>query len=172
VVVKNADKEESLTEGGYIFSPESVKVSFENKSGKEARLYVYKRRYEKIEGYSAFTVVGNANDIPWTEYEGMDNCHIKDFLPAAGNFGFDMNMHILKFKLGASHGYVETHIQEHGMYFLSGKGMYRADNDWVPVKAGDYMFLDAYCPQACYAVGREEDFAYIYSKDCNRDVQL
>ena len=52
------------------------------------------------------------------------------------------------------------------------KGMYRADNDWVPVKAGDYMFLDAYCPQACYAVGREEDFAYIYSKDCNRDVQL
>ena len=34
------------------------------------------------------------------------------------------------------------------------------------------MFLDAYCPQACYAVGREEDFAYIYSKDCNRDVQL
>ncbi len=78
VVVKNADKEESLTEGGYIFSPESVKVSFENKSGKEARLYVYKRRYEKIEGYSAFTVVGNANDIPWTEYEGMDNCHIKD----------------------------------------------------------------------------------------------
>ena len=50
------------------------------------------------------------------------------------------------------------------MYFLSGKGMYRADNDWVPVKAGDYMFLDAYCPQACYAVGREEDFAYIYPR--------
>ena len=44
------------------------------------------------------------------------------------------------------------------MYFLSGKGMYRADSDWVPVKAGDYMFLDAYCPQACYAVGREEGF--------------
>ena len=68
----------------------------QNKSGKEARLYVYKRRYEKIEGYSAFTVVGNANDIPWTEYEGMDNCHIKDFLPAAGNFGFDMNMYIMQ----------------------------------------------------------------------------
>ncbi|MEA4819487.1 MAG: (S)-ureidoglycine aminohydrolase, partial [[Clostridium] scindens] len=50
VTVKNADKEEVLTEGGYIFSPESNKVSFANNSGKEAKLYVYKRRYERIEG--------------------------------------------------------------------------------------------------------------------------
>ena len=58
------------------------------------------------------------------------------------------------------------------MYFLSGKGMYRVDDEWVPVKKGDYMFLDAYCPQACYGVGRGEDLAYLYSKDCNREVQL
>lgn len=172
VTVKNGEEEAVLTEGGYIFSPESVIVSFENTGKTDAKLYVYKRRYDKLEGYSAHTVVGNANDLPWIAYEGMENCYIKDFLPAANNFGFDMNMHILKFHLGASHGYIETHIQEHGMYFLSGKGMYRVDDEWIPVKKGDYMFLDAYCPQACYAVGREEDFTYIYSKDCNRDVQL
>lgn len=172
VTVKNDDQEATLTEGGYIFSPEGNKIAFENKSGQDAKLYVYKRRYDRIEGYSAHTVVNNVNDMEWVEYEGMNNCHIKDLLPAAGDFGFDMNMHILKFKLGASHGYIETHIQEHGMYFLSGKGMYRLDDEWVPVKKGDYVFLDAYVPQACYAVGREEEFAYIYSKDCNRDVQL
>lgn len=172
VTVKNADQEATLTEGGYIFSPESNQVAFENKSGKEAKLYVYKRRYDKLEGYSARTVVNNVNDMEWIEYEGMDNCHIKDLLPAAGDFGFDMNMHILKFKMGASHGYIETHIQEHGMYFLTGKGMYRVDNEWIPVQKGDYMFLDAYTPQACYGVGRGEDLTYLYSKDCNRDVQL
>ncbi len=172
VTVKNDDQEATLTEGGYIFSPEANKITFENKSGQDAKMYVYKRRYDRIEGYSAHTVVANVNDMEWVEYEGMNNCHIKDLLPAAGDFGFDMNMHILKFKLGASHGYIETHIQEHGMYFLSGKGMYRLDDEWVPVKKGDYVFLDAYVPQACYAVGREEEFAYIYSKDCNRDVQL
>ena len=105
----------------------------------------------------------------------MENCFVKDFLPAAGDFGFDMNMHILKFNLGASHGYIETHVQEHGMYFLSGKGMYRLDDEWIPVKKGDYVFMDAYCPQACYAIGdegREEVLTYIYSKDCNRDVEL
>jgi len=168
----NSDKSELLKAGGYIYSPAGSNITFENKSGADAKLYVYRRRYEKIEGKSAFTVTGNINDVPWVEYEGMDNCHIKDFLPAAGNFGFDMNMHILSFKLGASHGYIETHVQEHGMYFLSGKGMYRLDNEWIPVQKGDYIFMDAYCPQACYAVGREEEFAYIYSKDCNRDVLL
>ena len=89
----------------------------------------------------------------------------------SGDFGFDMNMHVLKFKPGASHGYVETHFQEHGMLFLQGKGMYRLGDDWMPLQKGDYVFMDSYCPQCCYAVGTE-DYIYIYSKDCNRDVQL
>ena len=172
IVVKNADSEVTLEKGGYIYSPESSLVSFDNKSGEEVLLYAYKRRYEAIEGYKAHTVVGNDNELPWIPYEGMENCFIKDFLPAANDFGFDMNMHILRFKLGASHGYIETHVQEHGMYFLSGKAMYRLNDEWIPVKKGDYVFMDAYCPQACYAVGRDEDLVYIYSKDCNRDVKL
>lgn len=172
VTVKNKGAEETLKAGGYIFEPAGRSVYFENNSGDEAKLYVYRRRYEPVDGYSCDTVVGNVNDLPWIPYEDMENCHIKNLLPAAENLGFDMNIHILKFHLGASHGYIETHIQEHGMYFLSGKGMYRVDDEWIPVKKGDYMFLDAYCPQACYAVGREEDFTYIYSKDCNREVKL
>jgi len=172
VLVRNLEKEGVLETEGYIYSPEDNPLSFENKSGKEAKLFVYKRRYEKVQGAEAHTVTGSAKEMAWAPYEGMENCHIKDLLPAGMDMGFDMNIHILKFKPGASHGYIETHIQEHGMYFLSGKGMYRVDNEWIPVKAGDYMFLDAYCPQACYGVGRDEDFSYIYSKDCNRDVKL
>ena len=174
VAVKNADKEAVLTEGGYIFSPEDKPFSFENKGNADAKMYLYRRRYEKVEGYSAYTVVGNDKDLEWIPYEGMNNCFVKDFLPT-GDFGFDMNMHILKFELGASHGYIETHIQQHGMYFLSGKAMYRLDDQWVPVQKGDYVFMDSYCPQACYAVGdegREEVLTYIYSKDYNRDVRL
>nr|WP_317282902.1 (S)-ureidoglycine aminohydrolase [uncultured Sellimonas sp.] len=172
IKVKNADREEVLTKGGYIYSPVSNTVAFENAGSEDATLFAYKRRYEAVEGYSAHTVIGNDNDLPWIPYEGMDNCHIKDFLPAAGDFGFDMNFHILRFKMGASHGYIETHVQQHGMYFLSGKAMYRIGDDWVPVQKGDYVFMQAYCPQACYGVGKGEDVTYIYSKDCNRDVQL
>ncbi len=172
VEVKNQDEEAVLTEGGYIFSPAGKNISFVNKEESPAKLYVYRRRYEKLSGHDAHTVIGNVNGLEWIPYEGMENCFIKDLLPAGDDWGFDMNMHILKFNLGASHGYIETHIQEHGMYFLSGKGMYRVDDEWIPVKKGDYLFLDAYCPQACYAVGRKEDLVYIYSKDCNREVAL
>lgn len=174
LTVKNADGEAELTQGGYIYSPADLPVSFVNNTGADARLFVYRRRYEPLEGHAAHTVVGNANELPWIPYEGMDNCYIQNFLPT-DDLGFDMNMHILKFHLGASHGYIETHVQEHGMYILSGKAMYVLDTDWVPVKKGDYIFMDAYCPQACYAVGdegREELMTYIYSKDCNRDVAL
>lgn len=171
VVVSVEGTEEKLTEGGYIYTPEDESFSFENKSGKDAVIYLYRRRYEPYADLKAKRVVGNINDVEYVEYEGMDNCHIKDFLPAAGDFGYDMNMHILKFKPGASHGYIETHLQEHGMLFLQGKAMYRLDSDWVPVKKGDYVFMDAYCPQACYGVG-DEDLVYIYSKDCNREIAL
>lgn len=172
VQVKNQDVELTLTDGGYLYSPAGKDIAFVNNGGEPARMYVYRRRYEKLAGYDAHTVTGNVNEMPWINYEGMENCRIKDLLPAGEDWGFDMNIHILRFAPGASHGYIETHIQEHGMYFLSGKGMYRVDDEWIPVKKGDYMFLDAYCPQACYAVGSDEDFSYIYSKDCNREVAL
>lgn len=172
VSVKNQDQETVLAESGYLYSPAGKNIAFVNNSEETAKLYVYRRRYEALPGYEARTVVGNAGEMEWINYEGMDNCFIKDLLPAGNDWGFDMNMHILRFTPGASHGYIETHIQEHGMYLLSGKGMYRVDDEWIPVKKGDYLFLDAYCPQACYAVGRDEDFVYVYSKDCNREVAL
>ena len=64
-----------------------------------------------------------------------------------------MNMHILSFAPGASHGYIETHVQEHGAYILSGQGVYNLDNNWIPVKKGDYIFMGAYSLQAGYGVG-------------------
>ncbi|HAR86878.1 MAG TPA: (S)-ureidoglycine aminohydrolase [Clostridium sp.] len=170
--VWNEEKEAQLTDGGFIFCPEDKKLYFENTGDKKVRAFLYKRRYEPIGGHSAYTVIGNINDVKWIEYEGMKDVLVKDFLPSATNIGFDMNFHILSFKPGACHGYIETHVQEHGAYIYSGQGMYNLDNNWVPVKKGDYLFMGAYSLQAAYGVGRDEDFAYIYSKDCNRDVKL
>lgn len=50
----------------------------------------------------------------------MDDVILLDFLPK--ELGFDMNMHILSLRR-ASHGYIETHVQEHGAYILSGQGL-------------------------------------------------
>ena len=42
---------------------------------------------------------------------------------------------------------------EHGLYVLEGKAVYLLNTDWVEVEAGDFMWLRAFCPQACYAGG-------------------
>lgn len=168
--VKAGAEAYSLDKGGFVYCPPGTKLYFHNESGNVVKAFMYKRRYTRLEGSEPYVVTGNTEDMEWTIYEGMEDVLVKDFLPK--DLAFDCNFHILSFKPGASHGYVETHVQEHGAYCLSGQGMYNLDNDWIPVKKGDYLFMGAYCLQACYAVGRDENFAYVYSKDCNRDVTL
>jgi len=60
---------------------------------------------------------------------------------------------------------------EHGLYVLEGKAVYRLNQDWVEVEAGDFMWLRAFCPQACYAGGPDK-FRYLLYKDVNRHMNL
>lgn len=166
--VSDGEKTYELTDGGYAYFPVNETMYFKNGQKEMTEVFLYKRAYDAIEGHEAHRVIGNKKDLTPIEYEGMTDVLVWDFLPT-DDFGFDMNMHILEFQPGASHGYVETHYQEHGAYLYSGQGMYNLDNNWYPVEKGDYIFMGRYTPQAAYAVGRDEPLAYIYSKDANRD---
>ena len=89
---------------------------------------------------------------------------------AARDERFDMNMHILSFAPGGCHPFVETHVQEHRRVpQTKGEGLYLLNDDWVPVKAEDFIWMGAYCKQCCYGVGLTR-LSYIYSKDCHRDA--
>lgn len=156
-----------LEKGGYVYCPPDAQLTWEALSDSE--LFVYKRRYKSIGGPQPETVFGNTSRLQPYCYEGMENVQLWDLLPKDSRF--DMNFHILCFAPGGSHGYIETHVQEHGAIVLSGQGMYRLDDLWLPVEKGDYLFMGAYSPQAAYGVGREP-FAYLYSKDCNRDEEI
>ena len=70
---------------------------------------------------------------------------------------------------GAVIRFMETHVMEHGLYVLEGKGVYKLNQDWVEVEAGDYMWLRAYCPQACYS-GGDGTFRDLLYKDVNRHM--
>lgn len=157
-----------LQTGGYLYCPCGVKLYLQNMT-QSSRLFLYKRRYTPLDGHQARIVSNHVINLENIHYEKMDNVFVQDLLPK--ELGFDMNFHILTFQPGASHGYIETHVQEHGAYLLSGEGMYLLDNEWIPVKKDDYIFMGAYALQACYAVGKEP-LSYIYSKDCHRDVEI
>ncbi|OZA07348.1 MAG: (S)-ureidoglycine aminohydrolase [Rhodobacterales bacterium 17-64-5] len=45
------------------------------------------------------------------------------------------------------------------------------DQDWVEVEAGDFIWLRAFCPQACLAAG-PGPFRYLLYKDVNRHANL
>jgi (S)-ureidoglycine aminohydrolase len=83
----------------------------------------------------------------------------------------DMHVNIVTFQPGGVIPFAETHVMEHGLYVLEGKGVYRLNGDWVEVEAGDFMWLRAFCPQACYA-GGPGPFRYLLYKDVNRQVRL
>lgn len=158
-----------LTAGGYLYCPPGEKMHLKNEGNQSAQLVLYKQVYVPLEDKQPWLVVGNVNQMEERIYEEMHNVTILDLLPT--ELDFDMNMHILTFDPPGSHPFVETHVQEHGAYILSGEGLYNLDNEWIPVKKGDYIWFGPFVPQAVYAVGREK-LSYVYSKDCNRDVSL
>lgn len=167
-VIAGGEKKK-LMDGGYVYTPAGEGISFVNETNEEVKLLLYKQVYIPEVGMNPWRVWGNVNDIEYAIYDDMENVFIKDLLPVDVNF--DMNMHILSFEPGGSHPIVETHVQEHGAYILSGEGMYYMEDTWLGIRKDDFMWFGPYCPQCAYGVGREP-FAYIYSKDCNRDVYL
>lgn len=158
-----------LTDGGYIYCSPSEGIKFNNLGNEECKVLLYKQVYIPVANYEPHSYIGNVNNIKPRIYDNMENVTIIDLLPV--NIGFDMNMHILTFETGGSHPFVETHVQEHGAYLLSGEGMYYLSDKWIPVKKEDFIWFGPYVPQAVYCAGREK-LSYIYSKDCNRDVIL
>ncbi len=83
----------------------------------------------------------------------------------------DMHVNIVTFQPGGRIPFAETHVMEHGLYVLEGTARYLLNKDWVDVGPGDFMWLRAFCPQACVATG-DGPFRYLLYKDVNRHMQL
>ncbi len=83
----------------------------------------------------------------------------------------DMQLHIVSFRPGGVIPFAETHVMEHGIYILQGTARYLLNTEWVDVGPGDFLWLRAFCPQACEATG-DEPFRYLLYKDVNRHPRL
>lgn len=164
---KIGDEKYSLEEGGYIFCPPSKGLIFENNSDEATKFVLYKQRYVPVDGINEPWIVSdNIKNLKPVFYDDMEDVQLTELLPL--EIEFDMSFSILTFEPGGSHPFIETHVQEHGAYLLSGEGMYNLDNNWVSVKKDDFIWMGPFVHQATYAVG-QEPLSYVYSKDCNRD---
>ena len=161
-----------MAEGGYAFLPPSAKWSLRNEGTGPVRFHWIRKAYVAVEGLDmpdAF--VTNEAKVAPTEMLGTHGKWATSRFVDPSDLRHDMHVAIVTFQPGAVIPFAETHVMEHGLYVLEGKAVYRLNQDWVEVEAGDYMWLRAFCPQACYA-GGPGPFRYLLYKDVNRHMPL
>ena len=161
-----------LAPGGYAFLPPGADWSVWNRGDTPARFHWIRKAYEAVEGLDmpeAF--VTSDADVAPTPMPDTNGAWATTRFVDPEDLRHDMHVNIVTFQPGGVIPFAETHVMEHGLYVLEGKAVYRLNQDWVEVEAGDYMWLRAFCPQACYA-GGPGPFRYLLYKDVNRQMVL
>lgn len=162
----------TMVEGGYAFIPPGVVWSVRNETSVKVKFHWIRKSYEDIEGLSRpEPFVVNENDIAPSPMPDTMGVWATTRFVALDDLRHDMHVTIVTFEPGGVIPFAETHVMEHGLYVLEGKAVYRLNENWVEVEAGDFIWLRAFCPQACYAGGPSR-FRYLLYKDVNRHPKL
>ncbi len=172
LTVSVGSEEHRLQPGGYAYLPPASGWSVTNKGGKHAAFHWIRKRYAKLEGIDIpEPLFRNEQDIVPLSMPGTAGRWATTRFVDPEDIRHDMHVTIVTFEPGGVIPFEETHVMEHGLYVLEGKAVYKLNQDWVEVEAGDFMWLRAFCPQACYAGGPGK-FRYLLYKDVNRHVKL
>jgi (S)-ureidoglycine aminohydrolase len=161
-----------LTAGGYAYIPTATVWVLHNRSAEPATFHWIRKSYDAVPGVrSPAAFVTNETEITPCSMPGTDGRWATTRFVDPEDVRHDMHVNVVTFEPGAVIPFCETHVMEHGLYVLEGKAVYRLNRDWVEVEAGDFMWLRAFCPQACYAGGPGR-FRYLLYKDVNRHPAL
>jgi len=161
-----------LTEGSFAYLPAGQPWRLHNHGDSALRFHWIRKAYDAVEGLDAPDVIITSDaDVAPTVMPDTDGKWATTRFVDPADLRHDMHVTIVTFEPGAVIPFLETHVMEHGLYVLEGKAAYRLNTDWVEVEAGDYMWLRAFCPQACYAGGPGK-FRYLLYKDVNRHMGL
>ena len=169
LVVTFDGQDHTLNCGGYAFIPPGQSWSIWNRDPHAKATFQWvRKRYQAVEGLEApkafvahemdtQPLATDSRSLIWTTHRFVDPTDMRH----------DMHVNIVTIQPGGSIPFAETHVMEHGLYMLQGKAVYRLNRDWVEVEAGDFLWLRAFCPQACVASG-DVPFKYLLYKDVNR----
>lgn len=165
-------QEHDLGPGGYAYIPPGCDWRIHNGADHPARFHWIRKLYEYAPGLAApKAFVTSDRDIKPVAMPDTGGRWATTRFADPEDLAHDMHVNIVTFQPGGVIPFEETHVMEHGLYVLEGKAVYRLNRDWVEVEAGDFMWLRAYCPQACYAAG-PGPFRYLLYKDVNRHARL
>ncbi len=165
-------KPHTLATGGFAYLPPGCNWTIRNHVGPVATFHWIRKRYEKVEGIdSPAPIIGHDSDHAPVAMTDTGGAWATTRFVDPDDMRHDMHVNIVTIQPGALIPFMETHVMEHGLYVLEGRGIYRLNQDWVEVRQGDFVWLRAFCPQACYATGTAP-FRYLLYKDVNRLPKL
>ena len=161
-----------LTPGAFAYVPPGTPWKIWNRTAGPAGFHWWRKRWQPAAGVSKpDPIVVQEQDLAPSMMPDTDGAWGTTRFMDPADLRHDMHITVVTFKPGGSIPFAETHVMEHGLYVLEGKAVYRLNRDWVEVGPGDYMWLRAFCPQACYA-GGPGPFRYLLYKDVNRHAPL
>ncbi len=167
-----AGRTQTLRPGSYAYLPPGAPWRLHNTSAEPARFHWIRKRYEPAPGLGMpEAIVTHESAVEPAAMPGTDGAWATTRFVASDDLRHDMHVTIVTMQPGGSIPFEETHVMEHGLFVLEGKAAYRLNRDWVEVEAGDFMWLRAFCPQACYAGGPDR-FRYLLYQDVNRHPAL
>ena len=166
------DAAHELGPGGYAYLPPGCGWTARNRGAEPARLHWIRKRYEPAPGTPPpAPLVASERDVEPVAMPDTEGRWATTRFVDPGDLAHDMHVNVVTFEPGASIPFEETHVMEHGITVLEGRALYRLNRDWVEVEAGDFLWLRAFCPQACVAMGPGR-FRYLLYKDVNRHAAL
>ena len=159
-------REKKRCEGGaFFFAPAGQAWSI-TAPKRGTRVTLFQKKFVPLAGAAApKAIIGDASRVKGEPFLGDPDARLQVLLPDVPSF--DLAMNIFTYKSGATLPFVETHIMEHGLLMLAGQGVYRLEDSWYPVAAGDVIWMAPYCPQWFVAMGKQSA-SYLYYKDVNR----
>ncbi len=172
IEIRLAGESRRLGPGGFAWLPPASGWSLKALGEAPAKFHWIRKAYARVEGLEIpEPLFLNERDITPTAMPGTEGRWATTRFVDPADLRHDMHVTIVTFLPGGIIPFAETHVMEHGLYVLEGQAVYRLNDDWVEVQAGDFMWLRAFCPQACYA-GGPAPFRYLLYKDVNRHASL
>jgi (S)-ureidoglycine aminohydrolase len=161
-----------LRPGSFAYLPASSVWTLWNRSDQPCGIHWIRKKYEPVKGLNPpEALVLHETDIPPASMPDTNGVWATQRFFDPFDLRYDFHVNIVNFQPGGRIPFAETHVMEHGLYVLQGTADYLLNRDWVSVGPGDFMWLRAFCPQACIATGTEP-FRYLLYKDVNRHVRL
>ncbi len=154
-----------LGEGGFFFAPAGQTWGLQApKVGTQVTLF--QKTYVPLAGApSPRAILGDVADVKGVPFLGDPAANLQVLLPDEP--AFDLAVNVFAYQPGGHLPFVEVHVMEHGLVMLGGEGVYRLEDAWYPVRAGDAIWMAPYCPQWFVAMGKQPA-SYLYYKDVNR----